>query len=127
MSGLAGVTDRSTPADGATLERLPAHDRWSALWTGAGAVAVAVFCAALGVAVLFGTAALGMPMLAPAVVALVLALPLLLVRPVPFLVLITVAEAANLSDVGALNGIPSGETALLGLAVVAAFLGLDPG
>ena len=83
---------------------------------------MAVVCAALGVAVLFGTAAIGMPMIAPAVVALVLALPLLLVRPIPFLVLVTAAEAANLSDVGALNGIPSGETALLGLAIIAAFL-----
>jgi O-antigen ligase len=112
------TTGRSPSAAGPRAGRAS----WSSLWTGAGAVAAAVVCAALGLAILVGTAALGMPLLAPAVLALVLALPLLLVKPVPFLVLVTVAEAANLSDVGAVNGIPKGETALLGLAVIAAIL-----
>ncbi|MBB3083603.1 O-antigen ligase family protein [Geodermatophilus sabuli] len=86
------------------------------------AVAVAIGCAVLGVAVLAVTVTLGLPLLAPVVAALVLAVPLLLVRPVLFVVLVGVVEAGNLSGVGAVNGLPGGESALLALAVVAAVL-----
>jgi len=72
--------------------------------------------------VLVVTALLGRPLLGPAVAALALTLPLLLVRPVAFLVLVTVAEVANLSDVGAANGLPRGESVLLACALAAALL-----
>ncbi|MGY1621439.1 O-antigen ligase family protein [Geodermatophilus sp. SYSU D00965] len=86
------------------------------------AVAVAVGCAVLGVAVLGVTTALGLPLLAPLVAALVLAVPLLLVRPVLLVVLVGVVEAGNLSGVGAINGLPGGESALLALALLGAGL-----
>jgi O-antigen ligase len=82
----------------------------------------AVGCLVLGVAVLAGTAALGLPLLAPAAALALLAVPLLLVRPVAVLVLATVAEFANLSTVAAGNGLPGGETAALVFSALAALL-----
>jgi O-antigen ligase len=76
----------------------------------------------VGIAVLAGTAALGLPLLAPAVALALLAVPLLLVRPVAVLVLATIAEFANLSTVAAGNGLPGGETAALVFSALAALL-----
>ncbi len=84
-----------------------------------GAVAAAGGCLVVGLAALAGAASVGLPLLAPAVAAAVLAVPLLLLRPVAVLVLVTVAEVGNLSTVGSLNGLPGGETALLGFAILA--------
>lgn len=90
--------------------------------TGAGVVAAAVGCLVLGLAVLLVAAVLGFPLLAPAAALALLAVPLLLVRPVAVLVLATVAEFANLSTVAAQNGVPGGETAALVFSWLAALL-----
>jgi O-antigen ligase len=82
----------------------------------------AVACLGAGVAILAATAALGLPLLAPAVALALLAVPLLLVRPVAVLVLATVAEFANLSTVAAVNGLPGGETVALVFAALATLL-----
>ena len=87
-------------------------------------VAVAVACAGVALGVLVAATALGLPLLAPLIAAGVLAIPLLLVRPVAFVVVATVVEVGNLSDVAAANGVPRLETALLGLAVLAVGLAL---
>ena len=76
--------------------------------TRVGALAAAVACLVLGVAVVVVAAALGFPLLAPAAALALLAVPLLLVRPVFVLVLATVTEFANLSTVAAEIGLPGG-------------------
>ncbi len=88
----------------------------------AGAVVAAVGCLALGVTVVLVAGVLGFPLLAPAVALALLAVPLLLVRPLVVLVLATGAEFANLSTVAAQNGLPGGETAALVFSWLAALL-----
>ncbi|MGY1846862.1 O-antigen ligase family protein [Blastococcus sp. SYSU DS1021] len=95
--------------------------------TGLLSTALALGCVVLGVAVLVATALVGLPLTAPVVAAGMFAVPFLLVRPVPFLVFVTVAEFANLSGVAAANGIPRLETLLLGAALVAAGLAYTRG
>lgn len=102
------------------IERPTAGGRpTSTLWTGVATVAVAVGCAGLALAILVATTLLELPLLAPLAAAGLLSLPLLLVRPVLLLALVTAAEVGNLSGVAALNGVPRLETALLGLGLLA--------
>jgi O-antigen ligase len=91
----------------------------SAAWTGVTSAAVALGCAGLALAILVATTLLELPLLAPLAAAAALGLPVLLLRPVLFLVLVTVVEVGNLSGVAALNGVPRLETALLGLGLLA--------
>lgn len=117
MTRTAAPADVSRPAAESSVRPSTASSR-----PVAGAVAAAVGCLVLGVVVLAGTAALGLPLLAPAAALALLAVPLLLVRPVAVLVLATVAELANLSTVAAENGLPGGETAALVFSALAALL-----
>src|SRR4051794_14942056 len=85
-------------------------------------VALAGGGAALGLAVLLGTAALGLPILAPAAALALLAVPLLVTRPVACLLFATIIEAGNFAGVAAANGLPLGGSAVLALAVLAALV-----
>ncbi len=96
--------------------------RFSPWWTGLLAGGIAIGCAAIALGILVGAVLLDLPLFAPVAVAAVLGLPLLLLRPVAVLVVVTVVEAGNLSGVAAVNGAPGLETVLLGLALLAAFL-----
>ncbi len=117
MTRSVAPADVSRPAAESSVRPSPGSSG-----AGVGAVVAAVGCLVLGVAVLAGTAALGLPLLAPAAALALLAVPLLLVRPVAVLVLATVAEFANLSTVAAGNGLPGGETAALVFSALAALL-----
>ena len=83
---------------------------------------VAIGCTIIALGIMVGTVLLDRPVLAPVAAAAVLGLPLLLLRPVWLLVVVTVVEVGNLSGVAALNGAPGLETVLLGLTLVAVFL-----
>lgn len=78
--------------------------------------------AVLGLLAVAVLAALGLPLVAPILLAAVLALPLLLVRPVACLVLATVVEAGNLSGFAAANGVPGVYVLTLGLVAAAVAL-----
>lgn len=124
MTRTAAPADVSRPAAESSVRPSTGS---SGRGAGIGAVAAAVACLGVGVAVLAGTAALGLPLLAPAAALALLAVPLLLVRPVAVLVLVTFAEFANLSTVAAENGLPGGETAALVFAALAALLAWQRG
>jgi len=77
-------------------------------------------CALAGLLVLAAARFLGEPLLAPAALAAVLALPLLVVRPAACLVMAVVVELASPRSFDGGNGVPGLYLVTLGLACVAA-------
>jgi O-antigen ligase len=88
------------------------------------AVIAAIGCALAGLGALAVTQFLGMPLAAPMLLCAVLAIPLLLERPVACLIVLTVVELASPRSFNAGNGVPGVYLATLGLAGAAGVIAI---